>query len=165
MRTIKKYGNRRLYDTADSRYVNLEDLAALIRGGEEIQVVDAASGADLTRELLLQIVLELHGGLDFLPPGLLRRIIRATGDDPAQRLLRQQLGTALGLLHEQLDRLEATFGGWPRPPGASARTPGAPTSEPPPDADTPPSPSAPGAEVDALRARLQELEARLGKRG
>jgi len=55
---IKKYANRRLYDTSAGRYVNLEDLAARIRKGEEIQVLDAASGEDLTRVILTQIIVE-----------------------------------------------------------------------------------------------------------
>ena len=46
---IKKYGNRRLYDTAGSRYVNLDDLAELVRAGKEVRVVDAKTGRDLTR--------------------------------------------------------------------------------------------------------------------
>jgi len=55
---IKKYGNRRLYDTAGSRYVNLDDLAALVRAGKEVRVVDAKTGRDLTRVILTQIITE-----------------------------------------------------------------------------------------------------------
>ena len=55
---IKKYGNRRLYDTASSRYVNLDDLAAHIRAGRDVQVVDAKTGQDLTRVILTQIITE-----------------------------------------------------------------------------------------------------------
>ena len=55
---IKKYGNRRLYDTAGSRYVNLDDLAALVRAGKEVRVVDAKTGQDLTRVTLTQIITE-----------------------------------------------------------------------------------------------------------
>jgi polyhydroxyalkanoate synthesis repressor PhaR len=55
---IKKYGNRRLYDTSRSRYVNLEEIAALVREGKQVQVVDAKSGADLTRVTLTQIIVE-----------------------------------------------------------------------------------------------------------
>ncbi len=168
MRILRKYGNRRLYDTTDSKYVNLDDLATILRRGEDIRVVDATTEADLTREVLLQVVLDLHGGLDFLPAGLLRRIIRATGEDPGQRLLRQQLTTALSLLHDQLDRWESAFGGW-----MGARPAAPPTEPPPPNAaPTPPEPPAPppapaGAgdpELDALRDRLAQLEARLKPR-
>ena len=55
---IKKYGNRRLYDTAGSRYVNLDDLAAHVRAGREVRVVDAKTGQDLTRVTLTQIITE-----------------------------------------------------------------------------------------------------------
>jgi len=55
---IKKYANRRLYDTSNSRYINLEDIAALVRNGKDVQVVDAASGEDLTRVTLTQIIVE-----------------------------------------------------------------------------------------------------------
>jgi polyhydroxyalkanoate synthesis repressor PhaR len=55
---IKKYENRRLYDTSASRYINLEDIAALVRNGTEVKVVDAKSGEDLTRVTLTQIIVE-----------------------------------------------------------------------------------------------------------
>jgi polyhydroxyalkanoate synthesis repressor PhaR len=58
MNLIRKYENRRLYDTRGKRYVNLDEIAAMIRGGEEIQVVDARSGEDLTRSILTQIIVE-----------------------------------------------------------------------------------------------------------
>ena len=59
---IKKYGNRRLYDSARSRYINLEELAAIIRAGEAVQVVDAKTNEDLTHEVLMQVVLEVLKG-------------------------------------------------------------------------------------------------------
>ena len=59
---IRKYANRRLYDTSASRYVNLEDIAAMIRNGTEVQVIDAKTGQDLTRVTLTQIILEEAGG-------------------------------------------------------------------------------------------------------
>ena len=55
---IKKYENRRLYDTGASRYVNLEDVARMVREGVEVQVVDARSGEDLTRVILTQVIVE-----------------------------------------------------------------------------------------------------------
>ncbi|MGZ4827231.1 MAG: polyhydroxyalkanoate synthesis regulator DNA-binding domain-containing protein, partial [Terriglobales bacterium] len=55
---IRKYANRRLYDTSGSRYVNLEDIAALIRNGTDVQVIDGKTGQDLTRVTLTQIILE-----------------------------------------------------------------------------------------------------------
>ena len=76
---VKKYANRRLYDTSGSRYVNLEELAALIRNGTEVQVVDAKSGQDLTRVTLTQIILEdAKEQPSGLPLELLRQLIVAS---------------------------------------------------------------------------------------
>jgi polyhydroxyalkanoate synthesis repressor PhaR len=73
---IRKYANRRLYDTSASRYINLEDLAAMIRNGTEVQVVDAKSGQDLTRVTLTQVILEdARDGPAGLPLDLLRQLI------------------------------------------------------------------------------------------
>jgi len=168
-RIIRKYGNRRLYDTQDSCYINLAELAALIKAGEEVVVEDASTKADLTRELYFQVLFEHEGAMDFLPLGMLRRIIRATGEDPAQKVLRGQLGQAFHLLSDQMDRLEQTFGAFTPKPPAPKRTKAA---EPPPEAEAPAAPgpasprsTAPAAPTDdlaALRARLAALEGRLG---
>lgn len=183
MVTIRKYGNRRLYDTRSSRYVNLEDVAELVRTGEDVRVVDAKTDEDLTREVFLQIILEAQGGLDFLPLGLLRRIIRATGTEPANRMTRQQLATALELLHAQMDRVEGQFakmfptffkpGVWPGASGSAppADAPSPPEPEPPrqspePPAEgrkAPPAEAAAGDDLGELRARLEQLEKRLRK--
>ncbi len=76
---IKKYPNRRLYDTEQSRYITLDELAAIVRGGRRVRVVDAKTGADLTRAVLLQVVLEEQDRLDMLPVELLHHLIRAQG--------------------------------------------------------------------------------------
>ena len=109
MRLLRKYSNRRLYDTVDSRYVNLDEVAGLVRNGEDLRVEDARSGADLTRETLLQVILERDGGADLLPSALLRRIIRVSSGDPASARVRQELAAGLEALHEQLDRAEAVY--------------------------------------------------------
>ena len=76
---IKKYPNRRLYDTSSRRYVNLEDLAALIRQGAGIQVLDARTGEDLTRVVLTQIIVEdARDRPTGLPLELLRQLIMAS---------------------------------------------------------------------------------------
>ena len=77
---VKKYGNRRLYDTAASRYITLEELAAIIKGGEEARVVDAKTGEDLTTPTLAQIIVEGRGVARLLPLPLLVQLIRM-GDD------------------------------------------------------------------------------------
>ena len=77
---IKKYGNRRLYDTEASRYITLEELAARVRGGADVSIVDAQSGEDLTQPTLAQIIMESRGGARMLPARLLHELIRL-GDD------------------------------------------------------------------------------------
>jgi len=76
---IKKYPNRRLYDTSAGRYVNLDDVAILIRQGADVQVVDARTGEDLTRLVLTQIIVEdVKGQPASLPLDLLRQLVIAT---------------------------------------------------------------------------------------
>jgi len=73
---IKKYPNRRLYDTSSSRYVNLEDIAGFVRQGKELQVVDAQTGEDVTRVTLTQIIMEdAKEQPTGLPLELLRQLI------------------------------------------------------------------------------------------
>ena len=79
MRTIKKYPNRRLYDTEVSRYITVSDLRQLIIEGEEFEVVDVASGDDLTRMVLLQIINEQEsGGQPLFTTEILTHLIRFT---------------------------------------------------------------------------------------
>ncbi len=76
---IKKYENRRLYDTSRSRYVNLSEIAGMVRKGYDIQVVDATTGEDLTRAILMQVIVEDNkDGPLGLPLELLRQLIVAS---------------------------------------------------------------------------------------
>jgi len=68
---VKKYGNRRLYDTDQSRYITLEELAESVRQGKEVRVVDAKTGDDLTTATLAQIIVEGRGAGRLLPQALL----------------------------------------------------------------------------------------------
>ena len=89
---IKKYGNRRLYDTGDSRYVTLDELAAKIRTGTDLRVVDAQTGEDLTQATLTQIVLETGHASRFLPVQLLTQMIRLSDDALAEFFSRYVTG-------------------------------------------------------------------------
>jgi polyhydroxyalkanoate synthesis repressor PhaR len=80
MLLVKKYPNRRLYDTRNSRYITLDDLEKMVRSGEDVAVQDAQDGRDLTQETLTQIILDRGGGR-ILPAPLLLRLIRL--DDAA----------------------------------------------------------------------------------
>lgn len=76
---VKKYGNRRLYDTSASRYINLEEIAALVRNGTDVKVLDAKTGEDLTRVTLTQIIVEeAKDEPAGLPLELLRQLILAS---------------------------------------------------------------------------------------
>jgi len=91
---IKKYGNRRMYDTSASRYVNLEDLAGMIRDGKEVKVVDAKTGEDLTRLTLSQIISEdVKDKPTGLPLELLRQLIVAS-DQARQEFMMWYLRSA-----------------------------------------------------------------------
>lgn len=156
---IKKYGNRRLYDTAGSRYVNLEDLASHIRAGREVKVVDAKTGRDLTRVVLTQIITEdAKDKPTGLPLELLRQLIIAS-DEVRQEFLMWYLKSAFDTyqtlqdtVQNRLSQVQSAvlspvemmkrFLGTGTPP--SART----------DATT---------EVESLRRRIAELEERLQK--
>ena len=81
--TIKKYANRRLYNTGTSTYVTLEDLATMVKSGEDFAVFDAKTGEDITRSVLTQIIFEQEnkeGGQNLLPINFLRQLIRFYGD-------------------------------------------------------------------------------------
>jgi polyhydroxyalkanoate synthesis repressor PhaR len=80
--TIKKYANRRLYNTASSAYVTLADLAKMVKGGDDFVVYDAKSNEDITRSVLTQIIFEQEGieGQSLLPTAFLRQLIRFYGD-------------------------------------------------------------------------------------
>ena len=80
--TIKKYANRRLYHTAISQYITLDDVAEMVRKGEEFKVVDARSGEDLTRSILTQIIVEQEAkGDSLLPVKFLRQVINLYSDN------------------------------------------------------------------------------------
>lgn len=125
--TIKKYANRRLYNTGTSTYVTLEDLADMVKEGEDFTVVDAKTGEEITRSVLTQIIFEQESkGQNLLPITFLRQLIRFYGDSMQtlvptyldysidslvrdQEKLRAQMtsafgGSAIDVLHDQVKR-------------------------------------------------------------
>jgi polyhydroxyalkanoate synthesis repressor PhaR len=86
---IKKYENRRLYDTASSRYINLDEVAELVRGGADVQVLDATTGEDLTRVVLTQIIVDSakEPGSAF-PLDMLRQMVMASGRASQESMLK-----------------------------------------------------------------------------
>ncbi len=91
---VKKYTNRRLYDTAESRYITLEELAEKVRDGHDPVVVDAKTGEDLTQATLTQIIMESRGAAKILPIPLLLQLIRL-GDSALSEFLGTYLSQAL----------------------------------------------------------------------
>ncbi|HEY4491986.1 MAG TPA: polyhydroxyalkanoate synthesis repressor PhaR [Acidobacteriota bacterium] len=104
-RIIKKYANRRLYDTQISQYITLDDLKKLIVSGIAVQIVDANSKKDISREVLLQLVSEQESlGQPILNEAILTALIRFY-DHPMQKLASRYLEMALNLLHQQRSQL------------------------------------------------------------
>lgn len=100
-RIIKKYANRRLYDTKTSQYITLDDLKQLIISGHAVQVVDAKNKNDISREVLLQLVAEQESlGQPILNEAILTSLIRFY-DHPMQKLASSYLEMALGQLQDQ----------------------------------------------------------------
>lgn len=106
MRTIKRYPNRKLYDTEAKQYITLNGIAELIRDGEEIQVIDHTTGEDLTTITLTQIIFDQEKQrAGFLPRSVLTGLVQAGGEKLST--LRRALALPLDLLHhvdEEIDR-------------------------------------------------------------
>ncbi len=155
---IKRYANRKLYDQSRSRYVTLEELEELIRQGREIRVVDAVSGADLTSQTLAQIILDnARGRRAVLPSAFLHQLIKH--GEAWQEFVQQSLQTSLSGLVASQREAERVLREW----GSRAGWVSSPTA--PPHSDGPrPSPEREDlrAEVAALKAKLRDLESRLG---
>ena len=184
---VKKYGNRRLYDTEQSRYITLEELADLIRRGEgeDVRVVGAKTGEDLTTATLAQIIVESRGAARLLPVPLLIQLIRM-GDTALAEFLGTYVTWALDVYLQTKKGVQAIaplnpflapaaglsrlFGfGPPAPTGPGAQPSAPPTATPPSRGEPSSSPAAPAGErprddVADLRRELEELKASLKKR-
>ncbi|MBN9581880.1 MAG: polyhydroxyalkanoate synthesis repressor PhaR [Afipia sp.] len=182
--TIKKYANRRLYNTGTSTYVTLEDLATMVKEGEDFLVYDAKTGDDITRQVLAQIIFEQENkaGQNLLPTTFLRQLIRFYGDSMQmvvpkyleqsidtltreQEKFRKQMtdtfsGTPFAPLEEHVRRnmemFERTFAMF-KPFSAPSRTEG-PLTDSPPTAGT-----ATEAGIDDLKRQMKEMQERLEK--
>lgn len=147
---IKKYGNRRLYDSTHSRYVNLDEVAQMVRDGRDVHVADAVTGEDLTRAVLTQIVVEQAKSDDSaFPLDVLRQMVAASGRVTNEAALKYM--RAVFDMYQNAYRVVS-----PVVPANVAASP-PPTTTP--SAATPPA-AAPERrlEVDALKRRIDELE-------
>jgi polyhydroxyalkanoate synthesis repressor PhaR len=183
--TIKKYANRRLYNTGTSTYVTLEDLATMVKNGEDFLVYDAKTGDDITRSVLAQIIFEQENkaGQNLLPTTFLRQLIRFYGDSMQmlvprfleqsidnltreQDKYRTQMGQAFGgigafgPLEEQVRRnmemFERTFSMF-KPFTAPRRNETTPADKSPDDA------AKTSDEMETLRRQMKEMQEKLEK--
>lgn len=107
---VKKYANRRLYDTETSAYITLEDLCQRVKEGRDFVVQDAQNGADLTNQVLTQIILEQEiKGFNLLPTNFLRSVIRFY-DDKMMGALRQYLDVSMVSFTKNQEQMKNIFG-------------------------------------------------------
>jgi polyhydroxyalkanoate synthesis repressor PhaR len=178
---IKKYANRRLYNTGTSTYVTLEDLAGMVKAGEDFIVYDAKTGEEITRSVLAQIIFEQENkeGQNLLPIAFLRQLIRFYGDS-MQMLVPRYLEVSIDSLTREQEKfrhqVSNAFGGSPLgtlgPLEDHVRrnmemferafamfAPFARRGEKPTEADTPRS----GNDMDDMRRQLDEMQKRLDR--
>ena len=181
--TIKKYANRRLYNTGTSTYVTLEDLATMVKSGENFVVYDAKTGEDITRSVLAQIIFEQENkeGQSLLPINFLRQLIRFYGDSMQmlvprflessidsltreQEKFRQQMsqafgGSPFGPIEEQVRRnmemFERTFAMFAP---FARREPNAAGAEKPPRTE-----GGGAGEIDDLKRQMEDMQKRLDR--
>ena len=109
--TIKKYANRRLYDTESSAYITLDRLAEMVREGREFEVVDAKTGEDITRQVLTQIIVEEEArGSTMLPVNFLKQLIGLYGNS-MQGMVPQYLEAAMDAFQRNQSAFQDAFGG------------------------------------------------------
>jgi polyhydroxyalkanoate synthesis repressor PhaR len=109
--TIKKYANRRLYDTESSAYITLDRLAAMVREGREFEVVDAKTGEDITRQVLTQIIVDEESrGSTMLPLNFLKQLIGLYGNS-MQNFVPQYLEAAMEAFQRNQSAVKDAFGG------------------------------------------------------
>jgi polyhydroxyalkanoate synthesis repressor PhaR len=171
---VKKYANRRLYNTETSSYITLEHLAAMVREGRDFQVLDAKTNDDITRSVLTQIIVEEESrGQTMLPVNFLRQLISLYGDG-MQSMVPQYLEASMQAFRQNQEKLQQTFGGAFGGAGmgafekiaeqnmammqAAAKmwTPGAEVKAASPS-------DAPHSEMDALKNQLAAMQAKIDK--
>jgi len=163
---IKKYENRRLYDTTNSRYVNLEEVAQLVQSGKDVQVVDAATGEDLTRLVLTQIIVEdAKTPNSNFPLDVLRQMVVASGRASQESTLKY-MKAVFDMYQSAYRALPTALNPFGLLPNLQPATPqSAPEKAAPPPATAPKArtsgaPEASGdSEVRDLKRRIDELEA------
>jgi polyhydroxyalkanoate synthesis repressor PhaR len=186
---IKKYANRRLYNTGTSTYVTLEDLASMVKAGEDFVVYDAKTNEDITRSVLTQIIFEQEnkeGTQNLLPINFLRQLIRFYGDSmqmlvprylevsidsltKEQSKFREHISQAFGMggfggmedqVRRNMEMFERTFAMF-----APFARPGGPGGASTPEADKDKSSSGSGDDINELKRQMEEMQKRLNRLG
>jgi polyhydroxyalkanoate synthesis repressor PhaR len=168
---IKKYANRRLYNTQSSSYITLDDLSRMTREGIDFQVLDAKTGADITHQILTQIIMEEEShGEQMLPISFLRQLISMYGNS-MQSLMPHYLEATMDNFRANQRKLQETWQASMGPDAlaklaetnmrmfqaaTSAFMPGAKPPESP-----PPKPAASSDDLDALREQMAEMQRKL----
>lgn len=164
--TIKKYANRRLYDTESSTYITLDRLAQMVREGREFEVVDAKSGDDITRQVLTQIIVEEEArGATMLPLNFLKQLIGLYGNS-MQTFVPSYLEAAMEAFQRNQTAAKDAFSGNVFADLAkrnmalfedASRAFSGKKPEPKPEA------AAPGSDMDQLKAELAALQAKVDR--
>jgi polyhydroxyalkanoate synthesis repressor PhaR len=187
--TIKKYANRRLYNTGTSTYVTLEDLGAMVKAGEDFVVYDAKTNEDITRSVLTQIIFEQEnkeGAQNLLPINFLRQLIRFYGDSMQmlvprylevsidsltreQEKFRDQISQAFGMggfgamedqVRRNMEMFERTFAMFAPFARKGGESPTEPDKEP---NKEPKAASGGGNDIDDLKRQIDEMQKRLDR--
>lgn len=183
---VKKYANRRLYDTDESRYITLDELTDKIRRGADVQVLDAKTNEDLTRATLLQVIVETKGA-GLLPTPVLAKLIRLDDDALGEFFGKYLSGalevyltakqgaqavspyfpfattpfTAANAMARMMNGMMGQVGAWPE---SGFTLPGPPLAAPAP-APTPAAQPTPPSDIDALRGELEALRREVHAKG
>jgi polyhydroxyalkanoate synthesis repressor PhaR len=161
--TIKKYANRRLYDTESSTYITLDRLAHMVREGREFEVVDAKSGEDITRQVLTQIIVDEEArGATMLPLNFLKQLIGLYGNS-MQNLVPSYLEAAMDAFQRNQSAVRDAFGGNMFADIAKrnmAMFEGAAQAF---GGKSKPEPSSSSSDVEQLKAELAALQAKVDK--
>ena len=163
---VKKYANRRLYNTETSSYITLDHLAQLTREGREFQVLDARSEEDITHSVLTQIIMDEEGkGSTLLPASFLRDLIAMYGDS-MQGMVPQYLAQSMETFRRnQADFHQAMKGAFTGGPFAELAKRNMAMFEAATSAFVPPRKDADSDEIGALKAQIAELQAKVDKLG
>ena len=170
---VKKYANRRLYNTRSSSYITLDDLARMTREGVDFRVLDAKTGNDITHQILTQIIMdeESSGGEQMLPIGFLRQLISMYGNS-MQAMMPQYLEASMENFRANQQKLQDAFKSSVGPEAFTrlaetnmAMFKAAASAFRPKGGEAPPPASKPASDIDALREQMAAMQRKLDELG